>query len=76
MEALGLPQYQASRHLSVLKNAGLATCQRRGTWMYYSLDIETPGNKALFEFLENWLQTFYSEGAFAKDIKRLRKHIC
>jgi ArsR family transcriptional regulator len=36
-EAVGEPQFKVSRHLSVLRNAGLVTARRQGTWMYYSL---------------------------------------
>lgn len=36
-EALGEPQFKVSRHLSVLRNAGLVTARRQGTWMYYRL---------------------------------------
>jgi ArsR family transcriptional regulator len=33
--ALEIPQSTASRHLSVLRNAGLVEGERRGVWMYY-----------------------------------------
>jgi ArsR family transcriptional regulator len=36
--ALGLPQYSVSRHLAVLKAAGLVTDWRQGKWMHYSLE--------------------------------------
>lgn len=36
-EAVGEPQFKVSRHLSVLRSAGLVTARRQGTWMYYSL---------------------------------------
>ena len=37
-DALLVPQYQVSRHLTVLKNAGLVASEREGTWIYYSLN--------------------------------------
>ncbi len=37
MEALGITQSKASRHLAALRNAGLATDRREGLWSYYSL---------------------------------------
>lgn len=40
--ALNLPQPTVSRHLSVLKKAGLITSFRRGTWNYYQLNRENP----------------------------------
>ena len=35
-DALVLPQSTVSRHLSVLKNAGLVDAERKGKWVYYS----------------------------------------
>ncbi|ABA87310.1 helix-turn-helix transcriptional regulator, ArsR family [Syntrophotalea carbinolica DSM 2380] len=37
MEILDLPQSTASRHLAILKNAGLVEDRRDGTWVHYSL---------------------------------------
>src|SRR5271168_2696469 len=33
--ALGLPQPTVSRHLAVLRNAGVVEPERRGTWVFY-----------------------------------------
>ena len=35
--ALPLEQPTVSHHLRLLREAGLATCERRGTWVYYRL---------------------------------------
>ena len=40
-DILQLPQSKVSRHLMVLRHAGLVTWRREGTWMHYSL----PGPK-------------------------------
>ncbi len=37
VEALGIGQSKASRHLATLRHAGLVTDRREGLWMYYSL---------------------------------------
>jgi len=37
MAILSLPQSTASRHLAILKNAGLVEDRRDGTWAHYSL---------------------------------------
>jgi len=37
MGALRITQSKASRHLTTLKNAGLVTDRRDGTWSYYAL---------------------------------------
>lgn len=36
-EALGISQVKVSRHLGVLKNAGVVIGRRDGQWIYYSL---------------------------------------
>jgi len=41
--ALEEPQYKVSRHLSVLKNAGLVRDRRVGTYMYYALAPKLSG---------------------------------
>ena len=51
VSALGLPQYQVSRHLSVLRRAGLLRAVRKGTWAYYSLLKEEPFIRELLELL-------------------------
>jgi ArsR family transcriptional regulator len=35
--ALPLNQPTVSHHLKLLRDAGLVTCERRGTWVYYRL---------------------------------------
>jgi ArsR family transcriptional regulator len=57
-EALGLTQPTASRHLAVLRSAGLVEPRREGTWVYYRL---TP---QLDTDCERLLQSLV--GAFAK----------
>jgi ArsR family transcriptional regulator len=37
-EAFDLTQPTISHHLKVLREAGLVTSERRGTWVYYRLD--------------------------------------
>src|SRR5579872_7436161 len=36
-EGLPLNQPTVSHHLRILREAGLVTCERRGTWVYYEL---------------------------------------
>lgn len=60
-DALSLPQYQISKHLTILKNAGLLLARREGTWVYYRLDREeSPLLRDLFKVLSRHLnqQTF------------------
>jgi len=37
MEALGITQSKASRHLATLRHAGIVADRRVGTWVHYSL---------------------------------------
>ncbi|HZO95020.1 MAG TPA: metalloregulator ArsR/SmtB family transcription factor [Candidatus Baltobacteraceae bacterium] len=38
--ALPLEQPTVSHHLRILREAGLVTCERRGTWVYYRLGAD------------------------------------
>src|SRR5580704_2084528 len=38
--ALPLNQPTVSHHLRILRDAGLVTCERRGTWVYYQLSAD------------------------------------
>ena len=40
-KALGITQSAVSQHLRVLKGAGLVSDERRGYWIYYSLNRDT-----------------------------------
>ena len=37
VDALRIPQYKVSRHLSRLRGVGLVEARRNGRWMYYSI---------------------------------------
>jgi ArsR family transcriptional regulator len=43
---VGLSQPTISHHLRVLREAGLVTAERRGTWMHYRLVPEAVGDLA------------------------------
>ncbi len=43
VDALGVPQYQASRALACLRGTGLARAYREGTWVRYTLATGPPG---------------------------------
>ena len=52
-DALDLPQSTISRHLGVLRHAGLVSRRRDGKWMYYQLAEQTPVElTALLQHLE------------------------
>ena len=39
-ESMDEPEYKLSRHMKVLKNAGIITSERDGKWIYHSLVID------------------------------------
>jgi ArsR family transcriptional regulator len=41
-DALPLNQPTVSHHLRILREAGLVTCDRRGTWVHYQLAADAP----------------------------------
>jgi len=51
VDTLALPQSTISRHLSVLRHAGLANTRREGKWMYYSV---SPDAKLLLSFVQHY----------------------
>ncbi|KUG19418.1 MAG: metalloregulator ArsR/SmtB family transcription factor [Methanomicrobiaceae archaeon] len=56
--ALGMPQTKISRHLTVLRYAGLVTARRNGLWMYYSrTEPEYPPLRALLNNLTGLLES-------------------
>jgi ArsR family transcriptional regulator len=57
MAVLGLKQPTISKHLSVLKKAGLVESRRNGTWMFYRLSHRRQNNfdQAQLGLMRNWL---------------------
>ena len=64
--ALRLPQSTVSRHLGVLRHAGLVSPRRQGKWMYYRLAEQAP--KSLAELVSQCVQ---SDQILQEDMKRL-----
>ena len=72
VDALELPQYQISKHLTILKNAGLLQATREGTWVYYRLDHEeSPLLRDLFKVLSRHL----SQQQFTDDAGKLAQRL-
>lgn len=71
---LDMPQGKISRHLSVLKHAGLVSDRRNGIWIYYSL--AEPGT-ALKRLLGDYLaQERERHVTVVEDLKRLNNLAC
>lgn len=71
VDALKVPQYQVSKHLLVLKNAGLVDVEKQGTWGYHSLHTGEQENKSLFSFLKNYL----TSEVFEDDKRNLERRL-
>jgi ArsR family transcriptional regulator len=70
-EALGLLQSNASRHLGILREAGVVSDRREDRWVYYSLAPQAdPECKRQLNAL---VRTFTRKGVLAKDVERLLK---
>ena len=56
-EVLGLKQSTVSKHLSILKSAGLVASRREGTWAFYSLSHRRHNDfdQAQLGLMRNWL---------------------
>jgi len=71
-DALDLPQYQISKHLTILKSAGLLLAKRKGTWVYYSVDRE---ESPLLRDLLKVLSRHLSQQQFAADAAKLAQRL-
>lgn len=71
VDALEVPQYNISKHLKVLKHAGLVTERKEGRWVYYALaNANEPFRQALFDALASIPKTLLT-----KDEKELKKRL-
>lgn len=51
VEVLGLSQSTVSKHLSILKNAGLVSDEKRGRWSYYGLSNKSGKTKPVLSLV-------------------------
>ena len=70
-EALDLTQPNASRHLGLLRAAGVVSHQRRDRWVYYQLARQSDPGCA--RHLKSLVATFAKSDTLRKDVARLRK---
>lgn len=63
---LDLPQSTVSRHLATLRQAGLLSTRRDGTWIHYQLS-DAPEQRALVDMLA---EVALQSGAFSDDSSR------
>ena len=76
-DALGLPQYNVSRHLRVLQHAGWLDDRKQGKWVYYRIKPELPGyRQTLLEAiaaLERQRHDLKQDAARARQRLKLRR---
>ncbi len=73
VEALNIPQYSVSRHLGVLRAAGIVADWRQGKWMHYALAA------AMSDEERDLISSVCRRAALApqlrQDLRRLEKHV-
>jgi len=72
-EFLKLAPSTVSKHMSVLKQAGLVKCRKEERWMYYS-HADAVGNK-LFKNTFKWVSASIGESAEIKQDEKLIKKV-
>jgi ArsR family transcriptional regulator, arsenate/arsenite/antimonite-responsive transcriptional repressor len=70
-KALELSQPNVSRHLGILRMAGVVDARRDGTWVYYTLAEQE--HEAVQEMLAALTKTFGAERTIRADHAKLRK---
>ncbi len=68
---LDIPQPTASRHLAVLRNAGVVEARRDGSWIHYGL--ATQADPAADRVLRALVEEFGRAEMLAADVERLRR---
>jgi len=73
VDSLLEPSYKLSRHLKILRQAGLLASQKEGRWVYHRLVMK-------HEYLEQLYATVRalpdSDGIYSADLKRFRERLC
>lgn len=69
--ALDLPQPTVSRHLAVLRHAGVVEARREGAWVYYGLAAQADGVSR--EQLAALTRSFGRRAVLRDDVRRLLK---
>jgi ArsR family transcriptional regulator len=70
-EALGLAQPAASRHLGILKSAGVIDSRKQGVWTYHRLSPQQDPQRG--RQLKTLVKAFGAEETLARDVERLRR---
>ena len=74
MEITGLPQTKISKHLSVLRHAGMVNQRREGTWMHYSMSESENGLQT--SLIDSVRDAYKTVPALNNDLKKLKTSDC
>ncbi|MGB9736113.1 MAG: ArsR/SmtB family transcription factor [bacterium] len=72
MDILGMGQSTVSKHLGILKNAGLIEVEKRGTWSFYRLSRDRT-NKHGSDFIRFLSSLPKDDPVMQEDEKRMKK---
>ena len=73
-QALNAPNFKISRHLGIMRSAGLVEARREGTWMHYKL---SNARNRLEECLQECFRECLAAHSTVKaDLKNLSKASC
>lgn len=73
-QALGEPDFKVSRHLGIMRSAGVVKARREGTWIHYKL---AEPKLCLDRRLQECFRACLADHKTAKaDIKRLKNATC
>jgi len=73
VDSLREPSYKLSRHLKILRQAGLLSSQKEGRWVYHRLVMEPPYLEKLYSTVQELPD---SSGIYSADLKRFRDRLC
>lgn len=73
VDSLLEPQYKLSRHLKILRQAGLLSAQKEGRWIYHRLVCGVTFLDLCYEMLRALPN---KDGLFARDLKNFRQRMC
>lgn len=68
-EALGLSQPNVSRHLAILRNAGIVEDRRAGNWVHYRLVAQPDPDCE--RHLRSLIRSFANRDALRRDVEKL-----
>lgn len=72
--ALGVPEFKISRHLGIMRAAGMVKARRQGTWMHYRLSRPRSRLEACLQ--ECFRDCLAGHRTVTADIKRLARGAC